>query len=73
MPSGSYRQVHVRCPFYKFDDGKRRITCEGIIDDSSLALIYHNKCEFETQMQAFCCDRYNNCEIYRMLINKYEE
>ena len=26
----------VRCPFYKFDDGKRRITCEGIIEGSSL-------------------------------------
>ena len=43
MPSGSYKQIEVQCPFYKYDDGKRRITCEGIIEDSSLALIYHNK------------------------------
>ena len=43
MPSGSFKQADVQCPFYKFDDGKRRITCEGIIEDSSLALIYHNK------------------------------
>ncbi len=43
MPSGSFRQVEVMCPFYKYDDGMRRITCEGIIDNSSLVLIFHNK------------------------------
>lgn len=50
MPSGSYKQADVRCPFYKFDDGKHRITCEGLIDDSSLALIYHKKMDYEIQI-----------------------
>lgn len=58
MPSGSYKQINVRCPFYKFDDGKRRITCEGIIDDNSLALIYHNKADYETQIDVFCSEHY---------------
>ena len=71
MPSGSYKQIEVQCPFYKFDDGKRRITCEGIIDDSSLALIYHNKHDYETQINTFCCQYYINCEVYRMLMDKY--
>ena len=71
MPSGSYKQIEVQCPFYKFDDGKRRITCEGIIEDSSLALIYHNKNDYETQINVFCCQRYINCEVYRMLMDKY--
>ena len=73
MPSGSYRQADVRCPFYKFDDGKRRITCEGIIEDSSLALIFHNKFDYEKQITVFCCDYYKYCEVYRMLMKKYEE
>lgn len=73
MPSGSYRQTYVRCPFYKFDDGKKRITCEGIIDDSSLALIYHNKKDYETQIMTFCCEHYMKCEVYRLLIEKYDE
>lgn len=73
MPSGSYWQSYVRCPFYKFDDGKRRITCEGIIDDSSLALIYHNKMDYDTQIMEFCCEHYETCEVYRMLMEKYEE
>lgn len=64
----------VRCPFYKFDDGKRRITCEGIIDDSSLSLIFRNKADQKKQLYVFCCRHYQNCEIYRMLMeNKYSE
>lgn len=74
MPSGSYRQADARCPFYKFDDGKRRITCEGILEDSSLALIYHCKEDYETQINVFCCEHYRNCEIYGLLMeHKYEE
>ena len=73
MPSGSYKQIDVKCPFYKFDDGKRRITCEGIIDDSSLALIYHNKHDYCVQIDTFCCEHYKKCEIYRLLMDKYDE
>ena len=73
MPSGSYKQVFVKCPFYQFDDGKQRITCEGIIDDSSLAPIYHRKKDYETQIVNFCCEHYKKCEVYRMLMEKYEE
>ena len=73
MPSGSYKQIEVKCPFYKYDDGKRRITCEGIIDDSSLALIYHNQRDYEMQIDTFCCEHYTKCEVYRMLMDKYDE
>ena len=73
MPSGSYKQIEVKCPFYKYDDGKRRITCEGIIDDSSLALIYHNKQDYEMQIDTYCCEHYAKCEVYRMLMDKYDE
>lgn len=73
MPSGSYKQVDVQCPFYKTDDGKLRITCEGIIDDSSLSLVYHYKSDYEIQIMEFCCKHYHSCKIYRMLMGKYEE
>ena len=73
MPSGSYKQADVQCPFYKYDDGRRRITCEGIIDKSSIARIYLTRNDFDTQLLAFCCEHYKKCEVYRMLIQKYEE
>ena len=74
MPSGSYKQIEVQCPFYKYDDGKQRITCEGLVDNSSLALIYRNRSDYETQIDVFCCEHYKKCEVYRMLMSaKYDE
>ena len=74
MSSGSYRQIEVICEFYRYDDGKRRITCEGLVDDSSTALIFHKKEDFERQFTVFCCEHCSKCEIYRMLMeNKYNE
>ena len=72
MPSGSFKQAYVLCPFYKYDDGKKRITCEGLIENSSLALIYHSKLDYERQITVYCCDQYNKCEVYRMLKEKYD-
>lgn len=73
MPSGSFKQVDVLCPFYKHDDGKKRITCEGLIDKSCIALIYHNKADYERQIDVFCSVHYEKCEVYRMLIEKYDD
>ena len=73
MPSGSFRQVDVQCPFYKYDDGRRRITCEGLIDKSSIALIYLTRRDYDIQLTTFCCEHYKKCEIYRVLMEKYKE
>lgn len=73
MASGSYRQVHVRCPFYRSDDGRRRIICEGITDGCSLSVTYQRKADYEMQMKTFCCEHYKKCEIYRILKEKYDE
>ena len=76
MPSGSYKaQANVQCPFFKFDVWKqKRIVCEGFVDESSLALIYCRREDYDTQLQVFCCEHYKNCEVYRMLCEtKYDE
>ena len=75
MPSGSYKgKADAQCPFYKFDDGqKRRIVCEGIVDKSTLALTYRHRCDYDTQLSVFCCEHYKKCEVYRMLMEKYDE
>ena len=73
MPSGSYRQVEVKCPFYKYDDGKRRIVCEGAFTgDDSLASIFRYKERYDVQMDKHCCHDYTRCGIYQMLLKKYE-
>lgn len=76
MPSGSYKaQANVQCPFFKFDEFKqKRIVCEGFVDESSLALIYGRRKDYDTQLSVFCCENYKCCEVYRMLMEaKYDE
>lgn len=73
MPSGSFMQVYVQCPFYKYDDGRRHITCEGLIDKSSITLAYITRTDYEIQLRSFCCEHYKKCEVYKMLMAKYEE
>ena len=73
MPSGSYNQVYALCPFYKWDDGKKRIACEGIVDESSIALIYHRREDYNIQFKTFCCEHYTKCEIHNLLMEKYED
>ena len=75
-PSGPYKAVDVVCPFFKRDDASHRITCEGLIgtkDTSSITLWYKKKKDYETQISTFCCEHYKKCEIYRVVIEKYEE
>lgn len=76
MPSGSYKgKADAQCPFYRFDDGrKRRIVCEGLVENSTLALTYRHSEDYDTQLGVFCCEHYRRCEIYGMLMAaKYEE
>lgn len=73
MPSGSFVQADVLCPFYKYDDGRRRITCEGTVDDSSIALIYHHRADYERRLAMYCCGEYGDCAVCQMLMRKYEE
>lgn len=72
MASGSYHQVNVECPFYKRDDGKRRIICEGILDDSTLTMEM-KRLDFDMYIREYCSKRYICCEVYRMLMDKYPD
>ena len=74
MSSGSYKQVDVQCPFFKTDDGKQNIVCEGFGDSRSLTQTYRYKAQYETQMRVFCSEHYRKCEVYRMLMeSKYDK
>ena len=75
MPKGTFKgQADAQCPFYKSDDHqKRRIICEGVVEESTLASTYRKKKDYDTQLWVFCCEHYKKCEIYRMLMEKYDE
>ena len=74
MSTGSFKQVTVQCPFYRKDiPVRRQISCEGLVDKSSISLLYQRKADYDKQMEIFCCDKYINCEIYRMLMSMYPD
>lgn len=64
----SSRSKLVRCPFYRFDDGKISIGCEGVTGGSRLTLHFQKRQEWMQQMQIFCECRYECCEVYRIIM-----
>ncbi len=64
----------IQCPFYKGREGGKSLVCEGFGDAKSLAQVYPSRGKLRKQMEVFCCHRYRNCEVYRLLMHtKYEE
>lgn len=73
MPSGSYRQVYVKCPFYLYDDSARRICCEGIAPETTVATMFHHRSQMQQHMRIFCENAYACCELYRAVMTKYDD
>lgn len=74
MPSGSYRQVYVKCPFYLYDDGARRICCEGIAPETTVATMFRHRGQLQQHMRIFCENAFTCCELYRaVMAAKYED
>lgn len=72
MPSGTYKQVYVKCPFYQYDENMK-ITCEGFVIDSSLRLIFHSPADYNNYIGHYCSNRYHDCPIAKLLDNQYDE
>lgn len=74
--AGEWREGKVRCPFFRREDRqKHKIVCEGLGDAKSMSWNFANEDERQRirQLEIFCQDRYENCEVYRMIHNsKYE-
>lgn len=66
-------RADVICPFYRYDDGFCRVVCEGFTDDSSLVQQYRTKGSFKQQIDVFCSNKCDSCEVFQMLMHmKYE-
>lgn len=70
MPN-NYGQQDVKCPFYKSDD-TRGISCEGLTEESILHLIFKMKLPKRKYKSRYCDSHYMSCEIYQMLMKKYD-
>ena len=72
MPSGSLK-AHIKCPFYRYDDTKIRITCEGTTESNSISQTFHTKAEFKNYIRKYCCKSYKSCKLYELAMEKYKE
>lgn len=75
--AAGWKEKNILCPFFRAEDGKRhRIICEGLGDASSISWNFANRDERQRvrQIEIFCQDRYQNCELYRMILeSKYDD
>ena len=68
----SYWQTQIGCPFYR-DDEPHRISCEGLGAADTTVLTFRLGKDRDQQIRIFCAGCYEKCEVYRMILEKYEE
>lgn len=68
----SWDDSYAACPFFQ-RSGNRKISCSGVFDGTRLVWEFDQAEDKKMQMRVFCCDKYHNCEVYRMLREVYEE
>lgn len=62
-----------QCPFFQRSDRVHRVVCEGIVEESTVQLYFPKTEDYAKQYRLFCCRHWRNCEVYGMLMKKYEE
>lgn len=70
--TSNYEDSRAICPFYKASDAKR-ISCEGFVEGSVIIQSFASKDRRDKQKRIFCDSKYKNCEVYRLLEEKYDE
>lgn len=66
------RIADIKCPFFR-GHTHLEIGCEGITSETNLRLIFSAKVKLLQHEQIFCCEHYQNCELYEAIIKQYEE
>ncbi len=59
----------AQCPFYRAED-RKVIYCEGVEQGSSLHNAFAGSAA--PYKERYCCARWEDCRIAKMLWNKYE-
>lgn len=67
-----YDDVYAKCPFFKGSDDKR-IACEGIADGCIITMGFSSRRKRDIQKRTFCDHKYENCELYNVIKEKYDE
>jgi hypothetical protein len=70
----SWRRVHVKCPYYRNDDGRTELGCKAILPDAAkMVTRFRTPPECSAHMERYCFGSYWNCPICTALDEKYRE
>ncbi len=72
MPQ-SYRDYLAKCPFFTTTDNNRLRCSEGPVMDSRVQITFKNGKILSDYRHSYCCERYEQCKVYKILCEKYEE
>ena len=74
MPSGTYIQADIMCPFYLTDENQKPyVRCEGFYNNTKLTTNFKNKKVKDKYMHKFCVSNYKDCKVCQLLSDKYKE
>lgn len=66
-PNSTYMRNHAKCPFYR-GDTQQSVICEGFLQGSTVSVRFATQRDMQKHCGLFCCDMYENCEVYRMIV-----
>lgn len=70
--SGDFAASAVQCPFFKGITDKA-VICEGWERDGHILENRFRKNDDKKEfVREWCCERYKECEVYRLCMRKYE-
>lgn len=67
-----YDTCLAKCPFF-ISSGKKTVLCEGITDDCLQKLIFTSEEARNLHRKIFCDESFENCEIYKIVLDKYQD
>ena len=69
--NSQYADVAVRCPFFQ-KQTDMLVYCEGIEGVHSVTLNFSRKMQKQVYSSSFCCNHYEQCQVYKEVMKKYE-
>lgn len=68
-----YDSMYIECPFFHYYDGSK-IACEGVVDDSSIHVVFPNPELRRNYMKSICYCEHDSCIVAKALYNyKYSD
>lgn len=74
MPGAASLAKGVRCPFWIYTDGIKRIVCESSYESSCVGIFFADPAACRRYKRDVCGGQFEDCPLYQgLLATKYKE